>query len=233
MDWRVRHRKVITQFLDFINGKGYKFVLKGGTALMLCYGLNRFSEDIDLDSQDVRIVQLVANFCAEYGYNYIVKKDTSTVRRCMIDYGSADHKLKVEVSYRQKSIPVGDTRIINGILTYNIGTLAVLKASAYAGRDKLRDLFDITFIVNNFLSELSSDQVGLIRSILSFKGIEQYDYLISQQDDPLIDKAQLADEFLKTFDLLELLYAEPEILSSRLYSESLDQQSSSETNHFK
>ena len=44
------HRHVIKTFLTELNSCGNdRFILKGGTALMLCYGLDRFSEDIDLD----------------------------------------------------------------------------------------------------------------------------------------------------------------------------------------
>ena len=43
------HKKVIIDFLNYLNSQTDQFILKGGTALMLCYGLNRFSEDIDLD----------------------------------------------------------------------------------------------------------------------------------------------------------------------------------------
>lgn len=45
------HGLAIRRVLRGINSsQGNPFVLKGGTALMECYGLDRFSEDIDLDS---------------------------------------------------------------------------------------------------------------------------------------------------------------------------------------
>ena len=47
---RELHKTVITNFLAFLNKSSDQFVLKGGTSLMMCYGLNRFSEDIDLDA---------------------------------------------------------------------------------------------------------------------------------------------------------------------------------------
>ena len=42
MDWRINHRKIIVSFLEFLNEKDRMFILKGGTSLMLHYGLTRF-----------------------------------------------------------------------------------------------------------------------------------------------------------------------------------------------
>lgn len=51
-DWRTEHKKVIETVLSIFNKNTDKYILKGGTALMQCYGLDRFSEDIDMDSID-------------------------------------------------------------------------------------------------------------------------------------------------------------------------------------
>lgn len=48
-DWKMKHRGIMVLFLRFINNLSSDFILKGGTALMLCYSLDRFSEDIDLN----------------------------------------------------------------------------------------------------------------------------------------------------------------------------------------
>lgn len=50
-DWREQHGVVISLFLKYLNSQTDDFVLKGGTALMTCYKLDRFSEDIDLDGK--------------------------------------------------------------------------------------------------------------------------------------------------------------------------------------
>ena len=48
-DWKMKHRGIMVLFLRFINNLSNDFILKGGTALMLCYSLDRFPEDIDLN----------------------------------------------------------------------------------------------------------------------------------------------------------------------------------------
>ena len=85
---------------------------------------------------------------------------------------------------------------INGIKVYSIEDLALMKASAYSARDTIRDLFDLSFICNNYLSELSEPVVNSIRANVLSKGIEQFDYILATQDDPLIDKDLLAENFL-------------------------------------
>lgn len=50
-DWRPEHGKTIYSFLEYLNKRSDNFILKGGTALLTCYELDRFSEDIDLDGK--------------------------------------------------------------------------------------------------------------------------------------------------------------------------------------
>ena len=40
-DWQTNHGNFIEAFLLFLNKQTDQFVLKGGTALSLCYGLDR------------------------------------------------------------------------------------------------------------------------------------------------------------------------------------------------
>lgn len=69
-DWRKKHGSVISAFMKYLNKKTGNFVLKGGTALQLCYRLDRFSEDIDLDGREKGLAALVDGFCVENGYSY-------------------------------------------------------------------------------------------------------------------------------------------------------------------
>ena len=94
---------------------------------------------------------------------------------------------------------------INGILVYNINEICLMKASAYSGRDKIRDLYDICFICNNYWNELSEDVKSFIRIAVEYKGLEQFEYIIKDQKDELIDNKKLEDDFLKMYDKLGIL----------------------------
>lgn len=201
---RNRHREVEEQFLSYLGGKT-SLVLKGGTALMLCYGLNRFSEDLDFDAshQGLSTLKTIQQFCKTRGYEYIEKKNTPLVQRVMIHYGG-DQPLKIETSFRRKTIPNTETTIINNIRVYRMDYLASMKINAYLARDRIRDLFDVSFIVNNYWQELSPAVQSTIRFALAEKGLEQFDVVIAQQKDALIDPDKLESEFLQAIEKAEL-----------------------------
>ena len=204
--WREKHYKVISDFLSYLNKKTDDYILKGGTSLLACYNLDRFSEDIDLDGKSNRnIKKIVDEFCKISDYTYRIARDTDTVKRFMINYGSNERPLKIEVSYRRKNIKEDEITKINGINVYTINEICLMKASAYSGRDKIRDLYDICFICNNYWDELSEDVKSFIRVAVEYKGIEQFEYIIKDQKDELIDNEKLEEDFLKMYDKLGIL----------------------------
>ena len=210
-DWRTEHRQIIALFLDYLNTRSRDFILKGGTALHLCYKLDRFSEDIDLDGKEKGLPVLVNEFCQNSGYTSRLAKDTETAERCFVNYGNISKPLKIEVSYRRKDIPDEEVKRINGILVYDIESICLMKCAAYAGRDKIRDLYDLTFICNNYFDRLSEQTRAVMRNTVEYKGIEQFDYVIREQTDELIDNKKLSDDFLDMYDRLGLLYDKSEI----------------------
>ena len=205
-----QHKSIIIDFLKELNANTSEYVLKGGTSLMLCYGLDRFSEDIDLDGQTDYISSFIDTYCSNNTFKYRTAKDTETVKRFMIYYEDISHPLKVEVSFRNKSISSAATSTINGFKVYNLDILCQQKANAYSSRDKIRDLYDLCFICNNHFDELSVNTQITLAEAVSHKGIEQFDYLVKTEDDPLIDKEKLAESFLNMMDKLNLLTNETE-----------------------
>ena len=207
---RKKHGQVINEFLNELNCiEKDNFILKGGTALLICYGLDRFSEDIDLDGTKRNIKEFVNKFCMKHSYSYRLAKDTDTVKRAFINYGG-EKLLKVEVSYRKRIIPKEQYTNINGIYVYSIDMLCMMKNNAYMSRDKIRDLYDLCFIGNRYYNQLSSSTKIGLQNALEYKGLEQFDYIIQTQTDPLINNNKLAEAFLKLYDKVGLLYDEKE-----------------------
>ena len=205
-NWRDKHYKVINDFLIYLNKQTDEFILKGGTSLLVCYQLDRFSEDIDLDAKSNRnIKKIIDDFCELNNYKYRIAKDTDTVKRFMINYETIEKPLKIEVSYRRKDIKEEEITKINGIEVYKINELCLMKASAYSGRDKIRDLYDVCFICNNYWNELSDDAKKFIRIAVEYKGLEQFEFIIKDKKDELIDNKKLEENFLKMYDKLGLL----------------------------
>lgn len=188
------------------------YILKGGTALRACYGLDRFSEDIDLDAprkttSPRHFFSVVNQFCKKYKYTFRKAKDTATVGRVFINYGS-EKPLKIEVSYREETIDSQAITIKYGFQVYTIPYLAVLKAYAYRPRDKIRNLYDISFICTHYFHDLPYWAQETLKLALQYKDLDQFDYLIHTQFDPLIDINKLETEFLKAFKIARLLKPE-------------------------
>lgn len=142
--------------------------------------------------------------CRMNHLSYTIKKDTETVLRFMLKYDETKDPLKIEVSFRRGSIPEEDYSVVNGIAVYRIDNLANMKALAYMGRDRLRDLFDVTYIINNYYEELNPLTRSLLTEAFQYKGLEHFDYIVSQQSDPLIDAKKLQDAFLEAYNKLGL-----------------------------
>lgn len=209
-----QHLSAIRDVLSYINSKGDNpYILKGGTALSICYSLNRFSEDIDLDAAGStvsygRFKSEIRHFCEEKGYSYRIAKDTMTTQRAYIDYGNPGRPLKVEVSYRRKDIPEHLICNRDGIQVYTLDEMARLKAAAYNGRDKIRDLYDVAYICTHYLDDLGESARDALRAALEYKDLEQFDYIVKTQKDELIDSDVLETMFLESFDKLGLLSPE-------------------------
>lgn len=135
------------------------YVLKGGTALMFGYNLNRFSEDLDFDSTKKLNLETKIHESLPTGFEIIEitkPKNTDTVQRYKVHYRTpnGDRRLKIETSYRKKEIDKSTYSQRNGMQIYNIDFLLDNKLlAAHDGakiRTTARDLYDIDFIVNNF-----------------------------------------------------------------------------------
>jgi predicted nucleotidyltransferase component of viral defense system len=200
------YMKLVKNFLQFLNNCSDAFVFKGGTALILCYGLDRFSEDVDLDtlSQDkVSLQNILEQYCSNKGFHYRIAKQTATTERYILHYDS-NQTLRIEVSHR-KFATRENIKQIDGIQVYDIDTLCILKKGAYDNRMRLRDLYDLVFICNNYWNELSPAVKTAVVESLSRDALERFDYLIKQEHDDYIDNNKLATELLLLLDRLGLL----------------------------
>lgn len=202
------HYDLIKTFLEFLNKKSEIYILKGGTSLMMCYNLNRFSEDIDLDSiSGNSFFKIVENFCKNEKLTFRIAKDTTSTKRVMIHYIHEDQErtLKVELSLRNKLIPSELHHKINGINVYKIDIIFNLKLNAFLSRDKIRDLFDLCFIAKNYSEQISDISELRLCDAFKYKGYDRISYIIDEQKDPLIDKEKLSDEVLNLFEKYSLL----------------------------
>lgn len=170
---------------------GDNFVLKGGTSLILYYGCDRYSEDIDLDSksQNMNFINRIHNPGYDI-WNINIKKDTPTVFRVMIDYGAksymGDYPLKIEVSSRNSKILSNTKDYVNidGVNVYKIEKIAKMKINAIWNRTKPRDFYDIGYPLRKHINIFTLDDLANLNEAITMTGIDEWsallDYDVSQ-----------------------------------------------------
>jgi predicted nucleotidyltransferase component of viral defense system len=146
-------------------------VLKGGTALLLCYGLDRPSEDLDFDSPKKMGLERRIEGALERRFRIDelkTLKDTDTVQRLRLNYTDEQSgirgRLKIETSFR---LPPDPKHVVieKGIRVYNLRQLFMQKTVAFYGRTAARDAYDLSFMLgkegfrpdNDSLARLSQD----------------------------------------------------------------------------
>ncbi|HEC25408.1 MAG TPA: hypothetical protein ENI54_05310 [bacterium] len=188
-------------------------VLKGGTALLLCYGLDRISTDLDFDAnKDINLESVIhESFDLQHGDDRPVliemnlKKHTDTVKKYIITYRPQNidnvSSLKIEMLLRRK-FDESETDIIGDIKVYKISALFNFKRTAFKNRTVPRDLHDIIFIGKNYNNFLNAEQLDFIKNI--YKNIDTVfnRFFIAYKEDDI-----LKDRFLDDLSNLEDLAA--------------------------
>lgn len=204
MVWTVNrraHGEAVRAVLRGINSASDNpFILKGGTALMECYGLDRFCEDIDVDAaranvSSSRFFGAIESVCTKEGYAWRKAKATAAVCRAFIDYGDGERPLKVELSLRRPIVEAERTSVVDGILAYTISELCKQACAALMSRDGVCDLFDVAFIAERYYGELSHDAKDMLRMAFAYKDHGWFEHLVRTQPAPSIDPQLLKVRF--------------------------------------
>ena len=173
---------------------------KGGTALLLGYGLDRFSEDLDFDANKklnikTRVEKILKNKTTDYSINLV--KNTQTVQRYKIHYVKNERKgiLKIETSYRD--IFTNDDVIEKGfegvrIKIYKVEKLLDQKLLAAEHRSEARDLYDINFLISTYLSHFNQKALRKIMNFVDNINNLEDKYRYSFQEDYLFDEDDLS-----------------------------------------
>lgn len=208
--WQKERISVMKKILSEL---GDEYILKGGTALMFFYGLNRFSEDIDLDARGSleKVEKVLQKTITENQWQYRVTKNTDIVFRMMIDYGGkndlGNYPLKLEVSGRNKKMINGNVlkvRKIKDVSVYDLSVLASMKLLAFAKREKIRDFYDIAFLVNRHSNLFSDEQLFQIKSTMEYKDLNiLVKYLNTELSKYLLVKTNAEELVLNTYVKIE------------------------------
>lgn len=174
------------QRLDFMKEilgyVGDNFILKGGTALRFYYGLDRYSEDLDFDSisSNMDITKQLKRHKDFNSWKIYEKKVTQSSVRLTIDYGARTdlgiYPLKVDISGRDK-IRLHNNLLkyskINDINVYDIETLVDLKSLAFCQRDKIRDFYDVGFLLEKYPQCFDDKTLANIATKIEYSGADE------------------------------------------------------------
>ncbi len=204
------HELVMKALCQGFHKKALPMVLKGGTALKLCYGLDRFSEELHYDSikplnlehsiEDI-FIRLGKNQAKFRHPNIALTKKTDTVRRYRVIYGESVN-LKIETSLR--STP-DDKDIIelNGILTYKVSVLIKQKLSALQGRTTARDLHDVVFLYEHFYDDFGDPQKATIIDLYNAQNAVLERFNPAYSEDSILSTTDLLADLMKLIELVE------------------------------
>jgi predicted nucleotidyltransferase component of viral defense system len=125
-------------------------VLHGGTAIWRCYSGNRFSEDVDAYIE--KNTEKINRFFEEMkkaGFEIIKKRMTENSLYSLLSFGGTE--VRFEALLRRAEGVMKEYETYEGIL-FNIFTLSpeqiiMEKIGAYLKRRKIRDLYDIFFLL--------------------------------------------------------------------------------------
>lgn len=197
-------------------------VLKGGTALLLCYGLDRFSEDLDFDapkrfnllSRVEKLMQRVAT-----AHEVRVVKDTETVQRLKIHYTArasllasepvlanmaegVQRLLKIETSFRHAPA-AADVRLHDGIRVYALPRLIEQKLHALVQRTTARDLYDVAFLARSQAEAFSPQAWQTLRSAAADLNALEARFLPAFEDDAILNPGHLPEMLFQLQTALE------------------------------
>lgn len=160
---------------------GQFLAFKGGTLAYFCFGLDRFSTDIDLDlldhKQEQRIVGSMMNILLSLGD---VKNETlgKNLHRRIYRYDEKNWNIKVELNKRDVTGNDYETQIIEDIpircMTREVSIAH--KLLALSERFYNRDLYDVHFFFKNhfpFKQEIIQERSGKSPKELIRKLIEE------------------------------------------------------------
>jgi predicted nucleotidyltransferase component of viral defense system len=203
------HRKIMEAICEVIHDEGKPLVLKGGTALLLGYNLQRFSEDLDFDlTMPLQGHLNIESICksavkklAGRGIrvslaNFKEPKKTGTTHRCrpMFSAGEGMPPIPIKIEISSRSTPDPESiHTINGIYVYSVSEIARLKLLAAQEDESLpyrtaaRDLHDLAFIASYWEDKLPDEIIGQLEAFFGDPAYLMERYEKAYAKDPVLN----------------------------------------------
>lgn len=127
-------------------------VIHGGTAIWRCYSGNRFSEDIDAYlERDMKKINRFFELIEKRGFAIVKKKVGENSIFSNLAFGRTMVRFEAVFKKTSSSLKEYETAEGNFITIYTLSPNALVKekVAAYLSRFKIRDLYDIFFLLRH------------------------------------------------------------------------------------
>ena len=140
-------------------------VLHGGTAIWRCYGGKRFSEDLDFYfPNDKKKIELLFENLSKTGFNIKKKKISDNSVYSELELGRTS--VRLEATFQKISGIICDYEMSDGNITpiYSLTPKSFLveKSNTYLKRFKIRDLWDVFFLLKMVDVPNSINEIGYL-----------------------------------------------------------------------
>ncbi len=178
------------EVLAWLKNKGFlrNMIFGGGTMLRLCYGLKRYSVDLDFWTYRVdRIDQFFINLKDSLKTDYDLTDAQNKYYTLLFEIKKAPYprKLKIEIRKENKESdfretiaysPYSNQQVL--LKSFTLGQMMKNKIGALLDRKEIRDVFDIEFLTRKGVNVSENyEELKKIREII--KGFEKRDYYVT------------------------------------------------------
>jgi len=146
-------------------------ILHGGTAIWRCYFGNRFSEDIDVYvERNLKKIDRFFEALEKRGFVVIKKRVKENALYSKLKFGEAEIRFEAVFKGAKRVLREYETYEGNLLSVYTLDpeTMIDEKVDAYLKRQKIRDLYDIFFLLR-FAKKTKNVQAKISKLIKNFK----------------------------------------------------------------
>jgi len=175
--------------LDRLNSKKLldSLVFGGGTMLRLCYGLNRFSVDLDFwVVKKIKFDKLFSSVRECLSGQYVINDCANKFYTLLFEIKSKDYPRSLKIEIRKEPKKITTEKVIAYskysnvqvfINTVSLKDVVEAKIEAFLNRKEIRDVFDLEFLIKKGIS-LPEDRGKLEKVLKNMSTLGKKDFTI-------------------------------------------------------
>jgi len=213
MEDLIQQEKFEIEVLEYLNSGKFldRMVFLGGTMMRLCYGLNRFSVDLDFwIIKEINVERFFEEMKSFLKKKYIIRDCADKFHTMLFEIGSSRYPrhLKIEIRKVDKKIKYEKTiafsKFSNIQVLVNSITLEDmlnLKVESFLDRKEIRDCFDIEFLLKRGLP-LTIEKEQAIEMTKIIRSFKENDYKVKLGS--ILEKKERDYYIRKNFEFLKM-----------------------------